>query len=349
MSSSNTHPMVSIIVPCRNEVGWIAHCLESILVNDYPSERVEILVVDGMSDDGTRAIVEDFASRHSRVHLLDNLKRIAPAALNVGIAAAQGDIVMRMDAHVEYPPDYISKLVLELDRSGADNVGGVCLTCPAKETPLARAIALGMSHPLGVGNSYFRIGASQPRWVDTVPFGCYRRQVFERIGGFDEELVRNQDDEFNLRLIRAGGRILLTPEVVSRYYARDSLQRLWRMYFQYGYFKPLVIRKIGRVMTVRQMAPSTFVAAIAVLAVAGFWSKLAWGALALLVAPYVLAIAGVAASALRKHGLACASCLFLVFPTLHFAYGIGFLKGTIEFLILRRKGTAGLKEVPISR
>jgi glycosyltransferase involved in cell wall biosynthesis len=345
----NALPEVSVIVPCRNEVGWIARCLESILCNDYPRDRLEVLVVDGMSDDGTRSIIEDVARQHPAIRLIDNPKRITPTALNAGIAAARGAIIMRMDAHVEYPPDYVSKLIDQLEQSGADNVGGVCLTCPANESALARAIAVGMSHPLGVGNSHFRIGSTKSRWVDTVPFGCYRRDVFDRIGVFDEELTRNQDDELNLRLIRAGGRILLVPDVVSQYYARDSLLRLWRMYFQYGYFKPLVIRKIGRVMTLRQVVPSLFAAALVVLAIAAYWSTLALAALAFLVGSYLLAIAGVASSTLTKQGFACASWLFAVFPTLHFAYGSGFFEGVFHFMLLRRRGAKDSTNVPLSR
>ena len=148
-------------------------------------------------------------------------------------------------------------------------MGGVCRTLPAADTAVAKAIAVGMSHPLGVGNSHFRIGSSEDRWVDTVPFGCYRREVFDRIGLFDEELVRNQDDELNLRLIKHGGRILLSPRIVCKYFARDSLAKLWRMYYQYGYFKPLVVRKVGGVMTLRQLAPPLFVLCLAATALAG--------------------------------------------------------------------------------
>lgn len=347
--SSRSVPRVSIIIPCRNEVRWIAKCLESILGNDYLHDQLEVLVVDGMSDDGTRDVVAEVAGRYSCVHMVDNPRKITPAALNVGIASAKGEVIMRMDAHVEYPPHYISALVSHLTASGADNVGGLCLTCPASGSAMARAIAVGMSHPLGVGNSHFRIGSDKSRWVDTVPFGCYRREVFDKIGVFDEDLVRNQDDEFNLRLIRAGGRILLVPDVVSRYYARDSLARLWRMYFQYGYFKPLVIRKIGRVMTLRQVAPSSFVAALALLLIAGIWSMPALGALACLVGCYLLAIISVAITTLAKHGLACAVCLLAVFPSLHFSYGIGFIKGMVDFMILRRSGATHAAAVRLSR
>ena len=349
MTCENLVPFVSIIVPCRNEACRITDCLKSILSNDYPYDRFEVLVVDGMSDDGTRDIVIEMANHYSSVQMLDNPRKITPTALNVGIASARGEIIMRMDAHVEYPDNYISAMVGHLMESQADNVGGLCLTCPANESAMARAIAVGMSHPLGVGNAHFRIGSDKPRWVDTVPFGCYRREVFERIGAFDEDLVRNQDDEFNLRLIRAGGRILLVPDVVSQYYARDSLARLWRMYFQYGYFKPLVIRKIGRVMTLRQVVPSLFVALLTLLGIAAFWSSLAFGALVILVGCYLLAIAGVAAAVLPKCGLACAVGLFAVFPALHLPYGVGFIAGIVRFLISRRLGTKRAAEVRLSR
>ena len=282
----NQRTLVTVIVPCRNERKWIGPCLQSIFDNDYPSDRLEVLVVDGMSNDGTRQIVETFAGGHPQLRLLSNEKRITPTALNLGIAAARGGIVMRMDAHVEYPRDYVSSLVRLLEESGADNVGGVCRTLPADESATARAIAVGMSHPLGVGNSHFRIGSREDRWVDTVPFGCYRREVFDRIGLFDEELVRNQDDELNFRLTRHGGRILLSPRIVCKYFARDSLAKLWRMYYQYGYFKPLVVRKVGGVMTLRQLAPPLFVLLLATTALAGLLG---------LAAPYPWKIAGPAA------------------------------------------------------
>ncbi len=270
-------PLVTIIVPCRNEGKWIAPCLDSILANDYPRERLEVLVVDGMSSDETRSVVERRAADQPCIRLLDNAKQITPAALNIGIAAARGAVIVRMDAHVDYPADYVSSLVRLLEEKGADNVGGVCRTLPGAETAIARAIAIGMSHPVGVGNSYFRIGAASERWVDTVPFGCYRKEVFDRIGLFDEELVRNQDDEFNLRLIRSGGRILLTPNVVCRYYARDSLRKLWRMYYQYGYFKPLVVRKVKGVMTLRQLGPPLFVLCLAAGTLFGAFERLGGG------------------------------------------------------------------------
>jgi glycosyltransferase involved in cell wall biosynthesis len=341
--------LVSVIVPCRNEGRWIGACLDSILANDYPRQRLEVLVVDGMSNDETRSVVESYAAAHPCVRLVDNPRRITPVALNIGIAAAQGAVVLRMDAHVDYPADYIRSLVRLLAEKGADNVGGVCLTQPGADTAMARAIAVGMSHPVGVGNSYFRIGSAEERWVDTVPFGCYRKEVFDRIGLFDEELVRNQDDEFNLRLIRSGGRILLSPKVVCRYYTRASLGKLWRMYYQYGYFKPLVVRKVKGVMTVRQLAPPLLVLCLVGGGLLAPWSLLAAAALALVVVAYAAVLAGCALAAVRRHGWAVALGLCLVFPTMHFGYGIGYLQGFLTFLVFRRRARADAALTPISR
>ncbi|MDP3910739.1 MAG: glycosyltransferase family 2 protein, partial [Gemmatimonadales bacterium] len=249
-------PRVTVILPCRNEARYIGPCLDSILSASYAPERLEVLVVDGMSDDGTRAVVAEYAAAHPRIQLLDNPSRIVPTALNVGIRAAAGDVIARMDAHVVYPPEYLPRLVAALEESGADNVGGCIITLPADGTAVAQAIAIALGHPFGVGNSHFRIGARAARLVDTVPFGCYRRDVFARIGEFDEELVRNQDDEFNHRLVASGGRVLLLPDVVSYYYARGSFRQVARMFYQYGAFKPLVARKVGRIMTLRQLVPA---------------------------------------------------------------------------------------------
>ena len=321
-----TRPFVSVIVPCRNEEQHLGRCLDSILASDYPRDRMELFVVDGMSNDRTRDIVASYAARYPVIQLLDNPRRIAPCGLNIGIAAARGEVIVRMDAHVIYSPSYLPILVRALLERGADNVGGVLETLPGADTPMARAIALGLAHRLGVGNSYFRVGAREPRWVDTVAFGCFRREAFERAGLFDEELVRNQDDEFNARLIRRGGRILLMPTARAYYVARTSLRQLWRMYFQYGYFKPLVARKVGRVMTLRQLVPSLFLTTLGASGLAALWWR-----------PAGLAAAYVAAA------------LALVFPVLHVAYGAGFLAGVRDHVLRPHKHGPELAALPLSR
>ena len=346
---ADTRPRVSVVVPCRNEERYIGACLESILDGDYPSDRLEVLVADGMSDDGTRGIVADYASRHRAVRLLDNPRRITPAAMNIAVRAATGDVVVRMDAHVVYPRDYIARLVAIQAEVGADNVGGVIVTLPGDDTATARAIAVALSHRFGVGNSYFRIGTSERRWVDTVAFGCFRREIFARIGLFDEELVRNQDEEFNFRLSRNGGRILLVPDVVARYYARGSLRKVARMFYQYGYFKPLVARKVGRVMTVRQVIPALFVLGLGGTAVLQPLTPVASVLLAGIVGLYASVALACAAQAAPRHGLRCGAVLATVFPVLHISYGIGCLAGLLDHVLLAGRRVRDATAIPLSR
>ncbi len=327
--------MVSIVIPCRNEEAYIARCLDSILASDYPQDRLEILVAEGRSSDRSREILETYASAHRSIVLLDNVRGTTPTGLNLAVRAASGDIIIRMDAHVLYTRDYIPRLVKGLQESGADNVGGVLETVPADDTPTAKAIALGMSHRFGVGNSHFRVGSRERRDVDTVPFGCFRQEVFQRIGLFDEELIRNQDDEFNFRIITRGGKVVLLPDVSCRYFARRSLGQLSRMYYQYGYFKPLVARKIGRVMTVRQLVPALLL--LALLGTAGMSLLLpaATGGFLMVALTYGLAVLACALGAAPRHGLLCAAALTAVFPVLHFSYGFGFLLGIRDHFLLR--------------
>lgn len=339
-------PLVSVLVPCRNEVACIEKCLDSILANDYPRESIEILVIDGLSDDGTEAILRVYAEADSRVRVLTNPQRVVPHALNLGLRRAAGEIIMRMDAHAKYPPHYISALVGWLLRTDADNVGSACVTLPENGTAQARAIAVALAHPFGVGDARFRLGTTEPRWVDTVPFGCFRRDVFERIGGFDEELARNQDDEFNHRLLKSGGKILLVPGVVAHYYARGSLRQLARMYFQYGYLKPLVARKVGRVMTRRQLIPAVLVTMLLLSGVLALWFPLAKAAFAGVLGVYGVANVTASAVAARRHGFRVGLWLAAAFPAMHLSYGVGFLWGVLDFWLLARRR---LRPLPLSR
>jgi glycosyltransferase involved in cell wall biosynthesis len=292
-------------------------------------------VADGHSTDRTREILAGYCALHSPVIMLDNPQGTTPSALNVAIRAATGDIIIRMDAHVLYPVDYVRKLVRASEETGADNVGGVLQTMPADDTPVSRAIALGMSHRFGVGNSHFRIGISERTEVDTVPFGCFRRETFTRFGLFDEDLIRNQDDEFNFRLTSRGGRVLLLPDVACRYFARRSLAQLARMYYQYGYFKPLVARKIGRVMTLRQLIPAMLVLGLLGAAILGISLPVARAGFWLLMSLYGSLVVVCASTALLSEGPRCAAALMAVFPVLHFSYGIGFLLGIRDHLLTR--------------
>jgi glycosyltransferase involved in cell wall biosynthesis len=341
-------PQVSVIVPCRNERRHIRSCLESIARSDYPKDCLEVLVVDGLSDDGTTDEIDAFARVEARVRRLTNPRRIVSSALNLGIRAARGQIIVRMDAHNEYPPEYLPTLVDWLLRSGADNVGAACVTLPHDGSATARAIAVALAHPFGVGNARFRLGVLEPQKVDTVPFGCFRRELFDRIGDFDEELVRNQDDEFNYRILRSGGTVLLVPGVVSYYYGRASFAQLFRMYFQYGLFKPLVAYKVGRVVTLRQLAPITLVLALLLGGpLALWWSGARW-LLGIGLGAYATIALVSAARIIRLHGLRCAVALLAAFPVLHLAYGLGFGCGLLR-LARRAAGRPDVTGMPLSR
>ena len=345
---SSDEVKVSVIIPCRNEEKYIGKCLDNIIMGTFPTERLEILVVDGISNDGTRERVLSYAERYPFVRLIDNPMKITPAAMNAGIKSAGGDIIIRADAHAAYPSDYVSKLVSWMQRTGADNVGGVLVTRPGGEGRMAAAIAVAVSHPFGVGNSYFRIGTAKPRWVDTVPFGCWRKSVFAKIGLFDEDMVRNQDDELNFRLLRAGGRLLLVPDIVVKYFVRGRLSQLWQMYAQYGFFKPLVARKVGSVVTVRQLVPAGLVCVLALSALAAPFSRYALDLL--LGTAGIYAVTNLACSLwAAQEDLMLAAYIPAAFVTIHAAYGSGFLRGLWTFFVKGRGKAANPSDIRLSR
>jgi glycosyltransferase involved in cell wall biosynthesis len=212
---------VSIIVPCRNEGGYIRACLQSLVEQDYRVNKYEIIVADGRSSDRTRGIIEEIRERNPQVRFLDNPAGIVPTAMNAGIRAARGEVIIRADGHNVYPRDYAANCVRYLEQTGADNVGGPCLTVPADGSFDAKLVAAILSSPFGVGNSKFRT-SSEEGFVDTVPFGAFRREIFDRVGMYNEKLVRNQDNELNARIRKAGGRIYLTPALTTRYHPVKS-------------------------------------------------------------------------------------------------------------------------------
>jgi len=252
-------PLVSVIVPCRNEERYIKDCLSSILEQDYPRERMEILIVDGMSQDKTRQFLKEYQERYSFIRVLDNPKRVTPSALNIGIKNSKGDVIVLFGAHAIYEKNYISKCVKYLEEYGADNVGGTMLTLPANNSFLAKAIAISLSHSFGVGNSHFRTAAKKPRLVDTVFGGCYKREVFKKIGFFNENLVRGQDMEFNLRLKRANGKILLLPDIISHYYPKSSLKDFLVRNFKNGFWQVYEFKFTKKLFCLRHYIPLLFV------------------------------------------------------------------------------------------
>jgi cellulose synthase/poly-beta-1,6-N-acetylglucosamine synthase-like glycosyltransferase len=319
--------MVTVVVPMRNEEGFIGECLDSLIRQDYPSDRLEVLVVDGRSEDASRSIVLEKGREHDFIRLLDNPKRIAPSALNIGVHNAAGDVIIIVGAHIFVASDFISKNVAYLSRTGVDCVGGPIEA--VSQSFAGKAISLAISCPFGVGNSLFRYSQKE-QYVDTVAYPAYRREVFERVGYFDEALVRNQDIEFSYRLRQSGGKILLTPEVRSYYYPRSSLKGLWKQNFANGFWNVKTMRKTPGSLSVRHFIPLVFVVALGSSLLLSPFFMPARLLLLLILSSYFALALGYTIVLGRRKGL-CAALLPLVFPTLHVSYGLGSLWGSIKW------------------
>lgn len=322
--------MLSVICPIYNEEKYIAKCIDSILAQDYPKDDLEVIFVDGISSDRTREIVAEYSAKYPFIRLIDNPDRIVPPAMNIGIKASVGDIIVRLDAHAVFPQNYFSELVKNLHKLDADNVGGVCRTLPINDTSVCRSIAYVLSSSFGMGNSHFRIGADSIKEVDTVPFGCFKRELFDRVGYFDEELTRNQDDEFNGRIIKNGGKIFLLPDLVIDYYARDTVAKVYKMFYQYGLFKPLVNKKLGQPATIRQFFPLLFVLGL-ILGPLTFLisSVFIWLYLGILLVYLTLSAIF---SSKESRSLKEVLIKIWVYFVVHFAYGWGYINGIIKLI-----------------
>ncbi len=328
-------PFLSVIVPCRNEAGYLGACLESILGSGYPPDRMEVLVADGMSEDGTRGLIQEYQRRDSRVRCIDNPHRITPAALNRAIEASRGEVIARVNAHSTVSRGYFSRAVECLAATGAANVGGVMRTVTRDRGLFAEPIRIALSSRFGVGNSEFRTrnkpDCAQPQPVDTVFGGCWPRKIFVRVGGFNERLERSQDIEFNLRLRRNGGKILLIAGMESTYYARATLTSFLRHNWINGIWAVLPFAYArGVPVRWRHLIPLAFVASLCIATAAG-WPELALG-------PYLAANLIASAHAAWKHRHASLLPLLpIAFAALHFAYGAGSLWGALQlpFILLK--------------
>jgi len=338
----NSSPFVSLILPIRNEAASLEAGLLAIMAQDYPAERMEILIAEGRSDDGTRALVESFAARHPapEIRILDNPGKIVPTGMNIALRQAKGEIILRVDGHTTIAPDYVCCCVEALERSGAENVGGRMNA--VGNTPFGRAAAQATSTPFGVGGARFHYSEKE-EWVDTVYMGAWPRRVFEQIGLFDEELVRNQDDEFNYRLRKHGGRILLSPTILSMYTVRGTPRALAKQYFQYGFWKVRVLQKHPRQMSLRQFVPPAFVLALLLGMLAALLGS--WSLLALVAGAYLLANIGASLWTALRCGWRSFMFLPRVFTIIHISYGLGFLTGLGRFL--RRWGDKKGKTPPL--
>lgn len=327
---------VSIISPCRNERPFIDHFISNVLsqcVED--GVEIELLIADGMSDDGTREVILEHAKEGLDVVLIDNPEKIVPTGLNAAIAAANGEIIIRMDIHTEYSNDYVQQCLNVLESTGADNVGG-----PWNATGkgyIQNAIALAFQSPFSSGGA----GSHKVDYegtVDSVYLGCWRKKTLLDVGGFDNELVRNQDDELNYRLVKSGKKLWQSPSIKSCYYPRNSISALYKQYSQYGYWKVRVMQKHGLPAAFRHIVPALFVATMIGLTVFSFFSAIFLYVLLAIFLVYALSsfIFSLQASGLK--GIQYLPVMPIVFGAFHIGYGYGFLHGMLDFYLLKRSG-----------
>ena len=328
---------ISVIIPCRNERDYIIQFLESVLSNDYPKELIEIFIVDGKSEDGTMEIVRDFIKDYSFITLLINEEKTVPYALNQAINNCTGEYIIRLDVHSKIPENYFSKLVSFAISTGSDNIGTICITEVKNENPKSSAIRKVLSNKLGVGNSHFRIGTKTAMEVDTVPFGCYKKTVFENLGLFNVNLTRNQDIELNKRIKKSGGKVILLPHPYSVYYAREKYIGFTKNNFSTGYWNILTIylTKNFNSISLRHLIPLIFVLSlivpnvfITVNPLFGFISLASFISYLILICIVSLKI---------RDNTTKLYFLIITFILIHFSYGFGSLVGLFRLDYLFKK------------
>lgn len=323
---------VSIIIPTLNEEDYIAQCLDSILDSEYNDLQIEVFIVDAMSDDRTRAIIQKYQEKYPFIRLFDNPKKIVPIAMNIGISNAKGDYIVRLDAHALYPSNYVSKLLEWSEKLDADNIGTVCVTDVKSNTLISKAIKFVMSDKFGVGGSKFRVGISKVQEVDTVPFGCYKREVFEKNGLFDERLVRVQDLEFNKRLKKNGGKIFLIPDVPCTYFARDNLKDFAKNRFLTGKWVLLAsfLTKDNTSVSLRHFVPLAFFSFLFLSQITTLFLGKFIIFPATIFAFYILFL--YLRALIKTKNIVFSSFILLAYFILHFSYALGSFSASLSIL-----------------
>jgi succinoglycan biosynthesis protein ExoA len=318
-------PFVTIAMPCLNEESYIEDCVRAALAQDYPRDRMEVIVADGGSRDRTRQILQRLCAEDPRLRVIDNPKRIQSAGMNRIIRRSRGDVLVRMDVHADYAPDYVRRCVEVLHRTGAENVGGAAR--PRARTFFQRALCAALESPLGVGGSRYR-DPDQEGWVETVFNGAFRREVFEKVGAYDDHATTNEDAELNQRIIESGGRVYLSREIVSYYYPRDSLSGLARQYFKYGSGRARTLLKRRKLLSIRPIIPFLMVvAALVLLATSGLHdlTGFAFGLYGILTLVEAVRVG-------RRAGASALPVVWFIFPVMHIAHGLGFAAGLVRYL-----------------
>jgi cellulose synthase/poly-beta-1,6-N-acetylglucosamine synthase-like glycosyltransferase len=318
-------PFVTIAIPCLDEEAYIEACIHAVLAQEWPHDRLEILVADGMSVDATREMLGRLAAADERIRLVDNPGRIQAAGLNECIRRARGDVIVRMDVHADYAPDFVQKCVAELERTGADNVGGAAR--PKAKTFFQRCVMAALRSPLGIGGSKYR-KEDEEGFVESVWPGAFHRRVFERVGMFDPRAITNEDAELNQRILEAGGRIYMSRQIVAHYYPRDSMRSLARQYFRYGQGRARTLLKHGKLVSLRPALPFLGIVGEAALLLAAPWHL---GGLSL--AAYALATGAEAVRLGRDEGLSAIPVVWAIFPVLHASHGVGFAAGLVKYAL----------------
>lgn len=320
-------PKVGVVIPCRNEKTHISACINSVLQSDYPEDLLHVIVADGLSDDGTKELLQEQFSTNKRVTIIDNEKRTTPHALNLGIKSSDANYVMILGAHSEISKLYVRRCVERLTSNEEIKCcGGLLKSISGNHT--TEVIAAAMGSVFGVGSSHFRTGLKSG-YVDTVAFGMYPKSLFEEIGYFDEELIRNQDDEMSYRILKHGYKIYLDNHIYATYFVRSSLKKLAAQQFQYGYWKVYVNKKHKAITTVRQLAPLFFLIYVFTLPISLLFI---WWLMPLLVY-FTIAIITAISKVKRLIDL---PLLLITFPVLHLSYGYGYLRGIIDFILLNK-------------
>ncbi len=320
-----TAPFVSVLIPCLNEEDYLEPCLDAVFAQDYPADRVEVLVAEGGSTDRSRALLERYAAREPRLRWLDNPRRRQAPGLNLLLEHCRGDVIVRLDVHAEYAKDYLSQCVAVLDETGADCVGGAQRA--RAKTFFQRALATALGSPLGVGGADYR-HAEREGFVDTVFCGAFRRSVFEQVGLYDPGAVTNEDAELNQRIVASGGRIYLSRRIQAFYFPRASLTALARQYFRYGFGRARTLLKHRGLPTLRPMLPFFTVTAGLTLLLAAPRSPVTWGAAAL-----YASLSTLEALRVSRHAPAQVPVVACIFPVLHASHGVGFALGLVRYAL----------------
>ncbi len=322
-------PSVSVIIPCRNEEKTIHLVLDAIYGQTYPRDRLQVVIADGFSEDRTRAEIAAFKTSHPDLEVLvvDNPQRIIPAGLNAAIKGSIGELIVRMDAHSIPNPDYVALCVDALERDIAQNIGGVWDIQPGKDSWIARSIAAAAGNPLAVGDAHYRF-TDKAAYVDTVPYGSYKRELFEQIGLFDETLQANEDYELNTRILQSGGKIWLDPKIRCTYFARSNLRALAKQYYGYGFWKVQMLKRYPETLRWRQALPPAFLLGLAVTLLVGIFWKPSLYLFAAVLGLYLLILLAVGIHmAIKKRDILMVIGVPLAIIIMHFSWGAGFFAG----------------------